>query len=218
MYLLAHYFTHKNQSGAYHCVGGLLPDITPGFTSLYNRHIRKAAVMFSTETAEIHRGISDHFKADSNFHNNNHFLHLTKTGIKSLEHSGLDRSKIRLSVVAHIMVEMAVDHELVNLYPQLTDEFYHLLQGVEVKYISHYFDKVNSSLEHDSFIANFTRFMERKYLYRLHEYEGVAEGLSIIYSTATNYRFSSSEKDLLIKSLRNIQPLIRLRLNHLITL
>ena len=127
MHYLSHFYCELPQNNPYFVIGLAIPDLTPGFSKSYNSVIKKSVVTNNRELELIHQGILSHYGADKRFHQFGLFNEFMAMALQAFLTEGLNRERLRLSVLAHVAVEMMIDRQIVLEYEHLCVEYYDML-------------------------------------------------------------------------------------------
>ncbi len=204
MHFLAHLYAQREASSPEFAFGLMLPDLVSGFTKVYNRVLSK-----SPSDDELHKGIQHHFTDDKLFHSIPMFEQLNHQLTHQLVSAGLNRSEIRLSVIAHLLVEMLLDRWLVEQHPDLPNRFYKNLEQLNVQSVHLYFNSMN--LEHEKNLSLERRqwFLEHQFLYQLYNSEQMTMGVGRIYARLTGRLITKNEQFRIIDSINSFyaQPI-----------
>lgn len=218
VHFLSHYYLDKQLHNPYFVTGALLPDILPHFTKTYNDSIRKKTWVFDEPIRSLHSGILRHYELDALFHASGTFKEMCHQASELFMRAGLDRNKFRLWFVSHIAVEVLLDRQLLLQETRLTEEYYSLLEQVEISKLEQYLKSVASAEHVNMGVNHFLRFKEVKFLYYLSKIEGAAEGIMRTVHKATGIVFSETDKAKLLTALHNIDLEIRYKSEKLIDL
>jgi hypothetical protein len=138
---LGHFALNHNQRGLpespYFVMGVALPDLWPRFSR--RRRLHWPTVRDSRpETgpaADLQAGLLNHVAADGVFHSAAPFLQWQRAVREDLRSVGDEQtaadSPIVIDFVAHVAVELALDHHLVRRQPELAERFYAALQACD---------------------------------------------------------------------------------------
>jgi hypothetical protein len=129
--------------------------------------------------------------------------------IQSMVKAGLDREKLRLSVIAHVAIEMMIDRQIVLEKRDLCEDYYRYLNQADEKVIHTFFDSFLPAEMKPVFFSRFRFVKERKFLFLFDELENIVFGLERIYSSVTKVEFTPEEKSRFLLALSNIDADIR---------
>lgn len=209
MHFLSHYYTELPASDPLFVVGLAIPDLTPRFTKAYNLNIVKHTPYTSHALKQIHLGIVNHFEADKRFHGSPLFVQHITYAIQSFLQAGLSRERLRLSVIAHIAIEMMLDRKIIQQDATICTRYYSLIEQADEAILGGYFDGYKMELEKQNFLRSFQFYKQKKFLLLFNELENIVEGLSRVYSTVTKTPFSEEEKRNFLTALHNIDNHMR---------
>mgnify|MGYP003350157359 CR=1 FL=1 len=111
MHFLSHYYTELPNNNPLFVVALGIPDLTHGFTKIYNAKLKHAELSGLSHLEIIHEGIHHHFEGDKKFHSSPLFEEQVQQCLESFLKAGLTRGELRLSVIAHLVVEMLIDRQ-----------------------------------------------------------------------------------------------------------
>ena len=112
MHFLSHYYYELPAKDPLFVAGLGIPDLTPGFSRAYNSIIRNSVLNNGYDVQQVQKGIMSHYEADKAFHNSTVFKTLMEQTIQSFLNEGLNRERLRLSVIAHVAVELMIDRQI----------------------------------------------------------------------------------------------------------
>lgn len=208
MNFLSHYFFERCPH-SYITVGLAIPDLVRHFSKTYNRTLKNAIAPTDVLLSEIHQGVLWHYEADKHFHSSADFTELCKLLVALFLNEGLDRQKIRLSVLAHIAVELMLDGCIVRYDKTIADRYYQTLQATDLAVLATYFDEFGLPVEKQQFLRSFQSFMQRKFIFLLDDTENVVLGLEKIYGSVAGIKFTEVEKKQLLTALHNMESHLR---------
>lgn len=209
MHYLSHYFNELPQNDPYFVTGLVIPDLTPHFSKVYNSVIKKSVVTNNRELELVHQGILSHYGADKRFHQSSLFNEYMQLTLKAFLDESLDRQRLRLSVIAHVAVEMLIDRQIVLEYEHLCVEYYDTLNQAEERVLTLYFDAFGLDYEKRIFLHRFQFFRERRFLFLFKNIENLGMALNRVTAPVTGTEFTSWEQGKFIAALSNIDKAIR---------
>lgn len=209
MHFLSHYFVELPNKNPLFVAGLIIPDLTPGFSKIYNSIIKNAVAPENENLLQIHEGILSHYRADKWFHHSDLFMQHTTMALQSFLKEGLNRDNLRLSVIAHLTIEMMIDRQIILENKWLCDDFYKAIVQTDESLLETYFLLLDTKNSKSSFFATFKFFKERKFLYRFEDIENIVFGLSKVYGSVTTREFTEEEKRRFVTALHNIDNTIR---------
>ena len=186
-----------------------IPDLTTGFSKAYNSVIKNSVLPNNEFLQQIQSGIKSHYEADKMFHNSPIFMTLATQTTQSFLNAGLSRERLRLSVIAHVAVELMIDRQILIENEQVAHDYYAHIDGVNEDLISVYFDTLSLHNEKQNFLSRFQFFRQRRFIYLFKDAENIVTGLGRIYQSVTKVGFSDQEKAMFLNALNNIDSTIR---------
>ncbi len=209
MHFLAHYYTELPNAEPLFVAGLTIPDLTPGFTRLYNSLIVKHTHRTSPALKQIQNGIVQHFGADKRFHSSPLFARHVSNATRLFLQAGLSREKLRLSVIAHIAVEMIIDRLIMKEHTTICGQYYQLLGQADELLLTKYFHSFGIEEEKSVFLRSFQFYKQKKILFLFSELENIVEGLNRVYSRISKVGFTEEEKGFFLTALYNIDNDLR---------
>ena len=209
MHFLSHFFVEQVEQGPYFTLGLIMPDLTTSFSKYYNSTISKSPAPEQEKLRFIHKGILQHYAGDKWFHQSAAFNDAVTQSIHHFSQAGLNRNRLRLSVIAHLTIEMMIDRQIILTQPELCDTFYLEVNRVEEDVIDDFFTHYKLHIVKNNFLPKFQFFRQRKYLYLFTELENLIVGLNRIYGSVTKIEFTNAEKTMLLAALHNIDNELR---------
>jgi hypothetical protein len=185
MHFLSHYYYEGKPASAELLFGLLLPDIAPGFTKVYNRKIKVYDGHLEGRELKVHQGIQSHFIGDKDFHNQAYFTGAMENMKILMLKSGISRSEIRVSVLAHLLVEILIDKSLCISDPNLAGNYYRTLETLDWNAVHHYFGKLGLNEEKQIYLDRMSWFMSNRFLHNITDSERIVAGACRIYARAT---------------------------------
>jgi hypothetical protein len=209
MHFLAHYYTELPSNNPLFVAALAIPDLTPRFTKIYNSLIVKHAPPTSSDLKQIHNGIVQHFTGDKRFHHSPLFLQHVSLAIQCFVNAGLSRERLRLSVIAHIAVEMMIDRQIILENQGICEEYYALLEKADEQVLNNYFALFSLQDEKRFFLRSFQFFKQRRFLFLFTNLENIVFGLNRVYGSVAKTEFTEPEKRKFLTALHNIDNQLR---------
>lgn len=180
MNFLAHYYCLSEDANENVVFGNLLPDIMPGFTSFYNNLQKQKSNTFFNYEQQIHYGIRAHLKTDELFHEHPLFLDYYNIGREFL----LQKFPHKKSyILAHIMVELLIDRQILHAEKETALLFYSNLERVEKSEVASFLKNGREDDVITRFLINFNGFLQNKYAYMLADMQNIPVALDKILSS-----------------------------------
>jgi len=209
----AHYYFHNKQGDNWHNAGLLFPDLLRIFTS--DQRISEKAGAMQIETfhhQNLSIGIHKHFDADDIFHNwqwfkdTNHKL--------ALEIRNSDTDIKRDWFLAHILIELAIDHVLVSENESKVNDLYNDLGACgKAEWLD--FFKEKGFGEADKWYENYLKFISHRYIFTYKDTDNVVYALNRIYQNTGIGKFNDTQNQFLVLLLNNFIPEVKLKLSEL---
>ncbi|MFH1748949.1 MAG: hypothetical protein ABIG44_18100 [Planctomycetota bacterium] len=115
----------------YFVLGVALPDLWTWFSR--RRRIRwkavRAAAKLDPIDTQLQAGLLNHVEADRRFHTLPSFLHWLR---ELKDHAGDTEQPLVLDFLAHLVIELTLDHHLVRSQPHLPEQFYTTLEACDL--------------------------------------------------------------------------------------
>ena len=216
MHFLSHYYVDRSKNDPFFVLGALLPDIIPHFTKTYNSKIRYKEWDIGEPLASIHRGVLRHFELDAVFHSSLVFKESCHLATQRMSAEGLDREKYRFWFLSHITIELMLDRILIMNEPNLANQYYKVLNYVDINKLSAYLNFIATDEEKSKILTNFIRFLDVRFLQYFDTVDGVAEGIVRTALRATGVVFTPDDRDRLVAALHNIENDMRYRSEKLL--
>jgi len=158
-------------------LGGLLPDLLKNVDKNYSFQLHKYANSLPTsiQSIAITEGWKRHLEVDKLFHSSDFFYHHTHQIRKIVEHNIADLP-IRASFLAHISLELLLDHKLIanNLLSvaRLYEHLEHIDRNNLTKYLKS-FENINI----ERFYNFYDKFVASKYIFDYAKVENIPHAL-----------------------------------------
>lgn len=218
MNFLSHYFVEGQPEEPLFASALLVPDLVSGFTKVYNQHIRKNTMPLPVALQWVNEGIVHHYVADRKFHNSRYFTHACQVALQEMLQAGLNRNQLRLSVLAHLAVELLLDRALLLQQPESCDRLYAVVEKADEELLQAYFNWHGLEHKNTVFLDRFRFFKHRKYIYLFSELKNLVLGMERIYKQATGVAFTDDENKRMEVALYNIDGYIRYNWQQILNL
>lgn len=209
MHFLSHYYTELPVDSPLFVAALAVPDLTPAFSKIYNSTIIKLPEPKEESLKAVHKGILAHYAGDKWFHNCEGFIGACKTLTAYFTEAGLDRSRLRLSVLAHIGVEMMLDRQILLHDHNICHRYYELVDKADEEVLKIYFDSLSLERQKQVFLDRFGFFKQRRFLFLFDDLENIVFGLNRVYGMVTKTEFSVKEKRQFLTALHNMDLVLR---------
>ena len=209
MHFLSHYYAELPLNSPLFVAALTIPDLTIGFSKTYNSLIKTMELPENPDLAEVHKGILAHYAGDKRFHNSPAFMQQQHLFTQSFVNAGLDRTRLRLSVLAHIAVEMMLDRQILLHDASICSRFYEIVDNADMAVLQNYFDSLSLEEQKRVFLERFHFFKQRRFLFLFDDLENIVFGLNRVYGMVTKTEFSVKEKRQFAEALHNMDVVLR---------
>ncbi|KQM63898.1 hypothetical protein ASE74_12065 [Pedobacter sp. Leaf216] len=180
MNFLSHYYFDRANSNANVVMGTVLPDLIKNAAKEANLYPQKNEFLFKGNPDEEHLllGWKRHLAVDLFFHSSDFFLEKTSV-LKQLIKPIVENTPVRPSFLAHIGLELLLDHLLVERNLIQVNDFYEKLNAVKKESLSDFLEHCN--LKNPEIFFNFLeKFIGSKYLLSYQKLENISYALNRI--------------------------------------
>lgn len=180
MNFLSHFYFDRNTPNSNIVLGTVLPDLLKNANKNWNFHPEKHAELFESEMglSQLLSGWRRHLEVDLIFHSSE-FFNQKMQELKQLLIPILKDSVVRPSFLAHIGVELLLDHLLIEHQKIDINAFYHNLEKVKDKDLINFLNRCEiDNTEH--FFKFFNSFKSGKYLLSYQKLENISYALQRI--------------------------------------
>lgn len=180
MNFLSHYYFDRTSNDPNVVMGTVLPDLIKNAAKETNLYPQKNEFLFKGNPDEesLLLGWKRHLAVDLLFHSSNFFLEKT-TELKQLIKPIIENTAVRPSFLAHIGLELLLDHLLVEHNLVQVNHFYDKLEAVKKESLSDFIEHCN--LKNPEVFFNFlTKFISSKYLLSYQKLENISYALNRI--------------------------------------
>lgn len=177
MNFLSHYYFERYAVEPEQVLGGLLPDLLKNVDKGYSFQLHKYDQLLQStpKAVSITEGWERHVEVDRLFHNSDFFYKHTHQLRIAIEQDILDLP-IRASFLAHIALELLLDHQLIAHDLLNVGRLYEHLEEVDRKAVAIYLrglEKVDS----DRFFIFYDKFIASKYIFEYAKVENLPHAL-----------------------------------------
>lgn len=188
MNFLSHYYFERYAASSEQVLGGLLPDLLKNVDKDYSFQIHKIADQFpfgSTYKA-ITEGWVRHVEVDRLFHSSPFFYDHTHALRKRIEKT-VEDLPVRASFLAHISLELLLDHKLIAHQLLSVGRMYEHLESVDVNMLTKYLNTLKI-VDVDRFLNFYNKFVESKYIFDYAQIENIPHALFNICRRVWDFR------------------------------
>ena len=198
MNYFSHYLLLSEPINPYKTIGCILPDLVRD-KKIQSAHLQNDISPTNVPFESLHLGITHHFEVDARFHNSSFFKQFTSQISKAIR----DSPEISLSkytyFVAHILLELYLDHILVNEQKIKLDSFYHYLQKADDAVLQAYFGQYLPNNDYELFSLKKDKFVQRKFLYDYQTTDRLGSLISYILQKVGIEALSTKEEKVVVR-------------------
>jgi hypothetical protein len=197
----------------YYNIGLVLPDLARAHIPKLRINPYRNIEFTTEEIGAINRGCNRHFESDRKFHNWATFVRLSQEAIDQIRESG-DKDLDRDYFISHILVEILLDKILLEQNPNLAEEFYTMINSVEMDWILKYL-RYSGLQDDELFKGNHRRFMKATFLKKYTSIENAISMLEQVAIRASLKEFTEGQKSLLTEISEVIEPQLKRSIGEL---
>lgn len=186
MNFLSHYYLLPEKDNSAKVIGNLLPDLIRGFSKIYRQEIKHN---LNTKDNALVSGIQYHLQTDAIFHQHAFFLEHCEKIKNQIKNQNLPPN--RNFIVAHVMLELIIDHYLMEQNEALANNFYLTLNNSNNAELHETLNITLNRQNSSKIITIFSGFIENKYAFRIQSYAGLAAALYQIIGKRIGEEFKS---------------------------
>ncbi|MFD2968241.1 ACP phosphodiesterase [Sphingobacterium bambusae] len=193
MNFLSHYYFERYSPQSETVLGGLLPDLLKNVDKQYNFQPQRAeAVLFALpQTRWISEGWYRHVEVDKLFHSASFFLEHCHRLRKQLDPI-VQHLPIRASFLAHISIELLLDHLLIAHNRVNVHRLYEHLAHVSKPTIEKYLKSLGE-VDIPRFLAFYEGFLQSKYIFQYEDVGNIAHALFNICKRVWGFEQSNDD-------------------------
>lgn len=194
MNFLSHYFFDKHQQDSYQVLGAVLPDLVKNADKNWNIYPQKHESVYQDNPiySSIIRGWKRHLQVDAIFHSSD-FFYTHTAALKMLIKPILENTPVRPSFLAHIALELLLDHLILTQKLISADDFYNHLKVVDLDKLTDFLAAENIH-ESQKFLRFYNGFIDNRYLFSYQELDNVSYALHRICLRIWDNPFSEETK------------------------
>lgn len=200
MNYISHFYFFEKPGNPWYNTGLVLPDLVAAYKrSRFDRHLKESD---SHHLIQLHEGIQSHFLADRRFHSSELFSQSVHHVKEILVNAGLDKERLRISFLAHIVFEMVLDRIILKRDHEIGTRFYENLEEVNPTILLQY---VNTNANTgEGWMDLFTNFKKHRFLFGYIINESFLYSLNRIISRV-GLNISKDEEQFFIFALNEIE-------------
>lgn len=180
MNYFSHYLLIPDKQNEYLTLGCILPDFVRDQKIDNSFYLANDFTDNNVHHQAIYNGVLNHIQSDALFHNSSLFKQITKQFAKEIRNS----NEISLSkytyFVAHILLELYIDHILIEKQPDLLNNFYSNIEQASNNILKTYFTKHLPTNDFDLFLLKKDRFVKSRFLFDYHHPKKIGTFLSYV--------------------------------------
>jgi len=201
MNFLSHYYFERQNQDSNMVLGTVLPDLVKNAHKDWNLYPQKNEALFIEDNQQnsLLRGWKRHLEVDLIFHSSDFFI-AEMAKLKQLLLPILNDSPVRPSFLAHIGVELVLDHLLVVNGKININSFYDHLQAVDDNSLNTFLIKCGSA-DTEQFFKFFNSFKSSRYLLSYQKIENISYALQRICMRLWAHPFDEETVSLLTEQL-----------------
>ncbi len=204
MNYLSHYYFDRDEDNKYFNLGLILPDLARAHIAKLRINPYKNITFTTKEIASMNDGCNKHFASDRKFHNWMTFVELTNKATDMIRESG-DKDINRDYFITHIMVEILLDKILLDKNPSLADDFYAMIDSVEMDWILK-FMRYAGLQDDELWKGQHRRFMKAAFLKSYTSVENVIVAVEGVCANLGMIELNDDQRNLLIEICEAIEP------------
>ncbi|MGY3053659.1 acyl carrier protein phosphodiesterase [Pedobacter sp. UYEF25] len=178
MNFLSHYYFDRASDNNFQIIGSVLPDLVKNAVPIANLFPNRVKEVYNLHEMEILTGWNKHLLIDKTFHSSIFFQQQT-ANLKPLLIPLLSDTQIRPSFLAHIGLELLLDHLLVEQKIINVKTFYSSLNDVDSTFLRSFLTKAGLK-EVDAFLIFFNKFLASQYLFSYEKLKSISYALNQI--------------------------------------
>lgn len=205
MNFLSHYYFERYAVNSEQVLGGLLPDLLKNADKNYSFQLSKFENRFpiGQKSESITEGWRRHLEVDKLFHSSDFFYHHTHQIRKIVERNIADLP-IRASFLAHISLELLLDHKLIANELLSVSRLYEHLEHIDRNVLNKYLQALET-VNLESFFNFYDRFVASKYIFDYAKVENIPHALFNICKRVWDFTPSPHHFEMLTVQLDNYQ-------------
>ncbi len=182
MNYFSHFYLLPKKHSKYHSLGCILPDLLRDSKENKVRLNQFNAQDKITFNYDIAQGMNHHFELDAKFHNSDFFINNTNSLAKKFRENESISLNRYTYFFAHILLELCIDHYLIEQNKLLLDQFYNELQSIDEQDVVDFFSTYLKQNDWELFLQKLNQFTQKQFLYEYHNVDVVIQITASIYS------------------------------------
>jgi acyl carrier protein phosphodiesterase len=201
MNFLSHFYFERNNPDENMVMGVVLPDFIKNAHKEENLYPLKISHLFQSEPAQtsILKGWEKHITVDKIFHSSEYFV-LHSNQLKQLILPSCENSPVKPFFLAHIGLELVLDHLLISKGHVNINAFYEKLSSANKGALKRFLH--TSSIKDSTVFFEFlNNFISSRYLFSYQKMENIAYALNRICMRLWDKPFTEAQLELLTSQL-----------------
>ncbi|MHA4894713.1 ACP phosphodiesterase [Pedobacter sp. PWIIR3] len=201
MNFLSHFYFERDNPDVNMILGVVLPDFVKNADKGINLYPAKTPHLFTGNDNQlsIYKGWERHIKVDAFFHSSDFFTYQTQQ-LKQLLLPIMETTVVKPFFLAHIGLELVLDHLLIINGNLSVEAFYNALAAADQLATEQFL--VKSKLDNTTIFFNFLNgFITNRYLFSYQKLENISYALNRICMRVWNNPFTEEQLSMLTKQL-----------------
>lgn len=206
MNFLSHYYFERNNPDHFVVMGVILPDLIKNADKFWNIHPQKTPAIYKDDQDlnAIFRGWQKHLEVDNYFHTSEFFKTET-ANLKKLILPCVTAGPVKPFFLAHIGLELMLDHLLLHSGMINIDTFYQQLHQANNNSLREFLSKAEIP-DQQIFNTFLNEFLESRYLFSYQKLHNISYALKRICMRIWNNPFTDTQIELLTEKLDEYCP------------
>ncbi|NGM66464.1 hypothetical protein [Sphingobacterium sp. SGR-19] len=202
MNFLSHYYFERYSSHSERILGALLPDLLKNVDKRYNFHPQRfeETLFAHPKTMWISEGWYRHVEVDRLFHASGFFLDHTHALRRKLD-PVVTHLPIRASFLAHVALELLLDHLLIDHTLVNPNRLYEHLEHVQKATIERYIRTIGE-VDVERFLIFYQRFVTSRYILGYADINNLSYALFNICRRVWTFESTAEDRDRLTACLQ----------------
>lgn len=208
MNFLSHFYFERQTDNDYIVLGMVLPDLIKNANKDWNLNPQKDGYLFNDvpDYAAVLTGWKRHLELDQRFHNSAFFTEQTAI-LKKLIMPALQTGPVKPFFLAHIGLELVLDHLLLTKMVVDTERFYQHLIGANTASLEGFL-RLAGIPDLPRFNKFLNDFISSRYLFSYEKMENITYALNRICMRLWNNPFTEGQLSLLTDGLKEFKALL----------
>lgn len=192
MNFLSHFYLSQGRRSPYYTLGSVFPDLVRIHNNLWKIRPRQKQIVPASDLDEIINGWKLHLESDRIFHNTAFFREHTER-IRKRIYPVLSRKPFRPFFLAHVSLELLLDHLLLTGGHASPADFYARLEACDPDVLEAFFQQENIS-DYQSFFPFYHNFCQLRYVKDYEKTANIAYAINQIGKRVWQVPFNDQEE------------------------